>query len=79
MQFGIFSVSDITKDSASGQTPSEAKRIQNAIKIAKRAGGGLPTTISIDSLSLLPQQKEANLVFIFDDGYQSILPAASKW
>ena len=47
------------------------------IKIAKRAGGGLPTTISIDSLSLLPQQKEANLVFIFDDGYQSILPAAS--
>jgi putative FMN-dependent luciferase-like monooxygenase len=37
MQFGIFSVSDITKDAASGQTPSEAERIQNAIKIAKRA------------------------------------------
>jgi putative FMN-dependent luciferase-like monooxygenase len=37
MQFGIFSVSDITRESASGHTPSEAERIQNAIKIAKRA------------------------------------------
>ena len=28
MQFGLFSVSDITRDPVSGVTPSEAERIQ---------------------------------------------------
>jgi putative FMN-dependent luciferase-like monooxygenase len=37
MQFGIFSVSDITRNSETGETPSEAERIRNAIAIAKRA------------------------------------------
>ena len=37
MQFGIFSVSDITKDPVSGQTPSEAERIDAAVQIAKKA------------------------------------------
>ncbi len=37
MQFGIFSVSDITRDPISGTTPSEAERIQAVVTIAKHA------------------------------------------
>jgi putative FMN-dependent luciferase-like monooxygenase len=36
MQFGVFSVSDITRDPVSGETPSEAARIKAAIAIAKK-------------------------------------------
>ncbi|MBO0810430.1 MAG: LLM class flavin-dependent oxidoreductase [Microlunatus sp.] len=36
MQFGIFSVSDITRDPVSGVTPSEAERIDAVIKIAQK-------------------------------------------
>jgi putative FMN-dependent luciferase-like monooxygenase len=36
MQFGVFSVSDITRDPVAGSTPSEAERIQGAIAIAKK-------------------------------------------
>ena len=35
MQFGIFSVSDITRDPVSGETPSEAERIDAIVKIAQ--------------------------------------------
>src|SRR3954453_14155327 len=34
MQYGIFSVSDITRDPVSGETPSEAERIDAIVKIA---------------------------------------------
>jgi putative FMN-dependent luciferase-like monooxygenase len=37
MQFGIFSVSDITRDPVTGKTPSEAERIDAIIRIAQRA------------------------------------------
>jgi putative FMN-dependent luciferase-like monooxygenase len=37
MQFGIFSVSDITRDPVSGNTPSEAERIDAIVRIAQRA------------------------------------------
>src|ERR687893_172107 len=37
MQFGIFSVSDITTDPTNGRTPSEAERIQAIVTIAKKA------------------------------------------
>jgi putative FMN-dependent luciferase-like monooxygenase len=37
MQFGIFSVSDITEDPTNGTTPTEAERIKNIIAIAKHA------------------------------------------
>jgi putative FMN-dependent luciferase-like monooxygenase len=37
MQFGIFSVSDITRNAASGVTPSEAERIADIVQIARRA------------------------------------------
>ncbi len=37
MQFGIFSVSDITRNSQTGKTPSEAERIDAVIRLAKRA------------------------------------------
>src|SRR6187431_2703156 len=35
MQFGIFTVSDITEDPTTGRTPSEAEKIRNAVIIAK--------------------------------------------
>jgi putative FMN-dependent luciferase-like monooxygenase len=37
MQFGIFSVSDITRDPVSGTTPSEAERIDAIVQIARKA------------------------------------------
>ena len=37
MQFGIFSVSDITRNPVTGVTPSEAERIQAIVQIARRA------------------------------------------
>lgn len=37
MEFGIFSVSDITRDPVTGTTPSEAERIDAAVQIAKKA------------------------------------------
>src|ERR1700761_2853314 len=37
MQFGIFSVSDVSPDPVTGRTPSEAERIQSIVQIAKKA------------------------------------------
>ena len=37
MQFGIFTVTDITQDPTTGHTPSEAERIQATLTIAKHA------------------------------------------
>ncbi|WP_449279321.1 CE1758 family FMN-dependent luciferase-like monooxygenase [Leucobacter sp. GX0328] len=37
MEFGIFSVSDVTRDPVSGETPSEAERIQGLAEIAVHA------------------------------------------
>ena len=37
MQFGIFSVSDITTDPITGRTPTEAQRIKDIVTIAKHA------------------------------------------
>ena len=37
MQFGIFSVSDITQNPVTGKTPSEAERIEASVQIAKWA------------------------------------------
>jgi putative FMN-dependent luciferase-like monooxygenase len=37
MEFGIFSVSDITRDPVTGDTPSEAERIDAVVQIAKKA------------------------------------------
>jgi len=37
MQFGIFSVSDITRNAVTGYTASEAERIQAIVQIARRA------------------------------------------
>jgi len=37
MQFGIFTVSDITQDPTDGHTPSEAEKIRNTITMAKHA------------------------------------------
>ncbi|NLU83644.1 LLM class flavin-dependent oxidoreductase [Rhodococcus sp. HNM0569] len=37
MQFGIFSVSDVTRDPVTGYTPSEAERIKDIVTIAEHA------------------------------------------
>src|SRR5919106_3760877 len=37
MQFGIFSVSDITTDPTTGRTPTEAERIKAVLAIAQKA------------------------------------------
>ena len=37
MQFGIFTVSDITEDPTTGRTPSEAERIRATLTIARHA------------------------------------------
>ena len=37
MEFGIFSVSDVTRDPTTGETPSEAERIDATVQIAKKA------------------------------------------
>jgi len=37
MQFGLMSVSDITRNPITGETPSEAQRIRDAVTIAKHA------------------------------------------
>jgi putative FMN-dependent luciferase-like monooxygenase len=37
MHFGIFSVSDVTRDPVTGSTPSEAERIQAIVRIAQKA------------------------------------------
>ncbi len=37
MEFGIFTVSDITRDPITGYTPSEAERIDATVQIAKKA------------------------------------------
>ncbi|WP_203863562.1 LLM class flavin-dependent oxidoreductase, partial [Planobispora rosea] len=36
MQFGVFSVSDLTTDPTTGRAPSEAERIQAIVTIAKK-------------------------------------------
>jgi putative FMN-dependent luciferase-like monooxygenase len=37
MQFGIFSVSDVTRNAVTGRTPSEAERIHAIVRLAKKA------------------------------------------
>ncbi|MBD8605472.1 LLM class flavin-dependent oxidoreductase [Aeromicrobium sp. CFBP 8757] len=37
MQFGIFTVGDVTRDAVSGHTPSEAERIRDSVAIAVKA------------------------------------------
>jgi putative FMN-dependent luciferase-like monooxygenase len=37
MQFGIFTVGDVTMDPTTGRTPTEAERIQTTVAIAKKA------------------------------------------
>lgn len=37
MEFGVFSVSDVTRNPVTGETPSEAQRIKDVVTIAKKA------------------------------------------
>ncbi|HYI52867.1 MAG TPA: 5,10-methylene tetrahydromethanopterin reductase, partial [Microlunatus sp.] len=36
MQFGVFTVGDVTTDPTTGRTPSEAERIKAMVAIAKK-------------------------------------------
>ena len=47
------------------------------IEMVTRHSGGRSATVSLDGLTLIPGQNQGKLVFVFDDGLQSIVPAAS--
>jgi hypothetical protein len=47
------------------------------IEIVSQKPGGPSSAVSLGGLALIPAQKEGKLVFVFDGGSQSILPAAS--
>jgi peptidoglycan/xylan/chitin deacetylase (PgdA/CDA1 family) len=47
------------------------------IELVNRGSGGGSSTVSFGGLTLIPAQNEGKLVFVFDGGSQSILPAAS--
>lgn len=47
------------------------------VKLESTSAAGPSPVVSIGRLVLLPSQKRGKLVIIFDDGYQSILPAAA--
>jgi Heparinase II/III-like protein/Heparinase II/III N-terminus len=47
------------------------------IEMVTRDSGGRPATVSLGGLTLIPGQTEGKLVFVFDDGLQSIVAAAS--
>ena len=36
MQFGIFTVGDVTEDPTTGRTPTEHERLRNTVTIAKK-------------------------------------------
>ena len=42
MQFGIFSVSDVTTDPTTGRTPTEHERISAVVDHREARGGGRP-------------------------------------
>jgi len=46
------------------------------IEMITRHGGGPSAAASIGGLTQLPVQNEGKLAFVFDNGYQSVLPAA---
>jgi Heparinase II/III-like protein/Heparinase II/III N-terminus len=48
-----------------------------AVTLEANSGVGPTPTVSIGGLTLIPAQTSGKLVIIFDDGYQSILPAAT--
>lgn len=47
------------------------------IKLEARTATARPPTVRIGRMTLLPVQRTGKVAFIFDDGYQSILPAAA--
>ena len=47
------------------------------IEMINRKAGGQPSMVSLGQLTLVPAQDSGKVAFIFDDGLQTILPAAS--
>ena len=47
------------------------------IEMINRKAGGQPSMVSLGQLTLVPAQNSGKVAFIFDDGLQTILPAAS--
>lgn len=48
-----------------------------ALTVKARPGTGQVPVVSVGGMTLLPTQSHGKVVIIFDDGYQSILPAAA--
>ena len=67
---------------ASGQWETHGSRFDwgaiDAVRITMNAkgGNGPPPRVEIESIRAIPQQRTGAVVFIFDDGYESIMPAA---
>ena len=58
MQFGIFSVGDVTADPTTGRTPTEAERIRATVAIAKKAE---EVGLTVQRSSCLPPSTDAIL------------------
>ena len=56
MQFGIFSVGDVTPDPTTGRTPTERERIKAMVAIARSAESGKPVALA-DELAGRPYVK----------------------
>ena len=59
VQFGIMSVSDITRDPTTGTTPSEQERIKATLAIAKHSEEVVSTSSRSVSTTILPSGRPA--------------------
>jgi hypothetical protein len=62
---------------ANGPEVDWAKVDGMAVTLEAKAGAGPVPTVSLGKLTLIAAQASGKVVIIFDDGYQSILPAAT--
>ena len=62
MQFGIFSVGDVTTDPTTGRTPSEAERIKAMVTIAAIRSASLGVRPVVGSVVTSPTLKTPNCI-----------------
>jgi hypothetical protein len=48
-----------------------------SLTMLAKSGPGPAPTVQLESISSMPQQRSGAVAFVFDDGYESILPAAA--
>lgn len=80
LQFGV-GKSDLRKSDLGGwvkNSPNFDWSKVDGVKIAVRSKEGSQSIINIKDFILVPDQREARAVIIFDDGWSSVMDAASK-